>query len=47
MKEIIGGLANCHIAWWGRKYLFASKPCVTPIFCVIVPSIYQLTNKLM
>jgi hypothetical protein len=24
----------------GRKTLFASKPCVAPIFCVIVPSIY-------
>jgi hypothetical protein len=31
----------------GQKTLFASKSCVAPIFCVIIPSIYQLTNKLL
>jgi hypothetical protein len=31
----------------GQKTLFASKPCVAPIFCVIGPSIYRLTNKIL
>jgi hypothetical protein len=31
----------------GRKTLFASKPCGPPIFCVIGPSIYWLTNKIL
>jgi hypothetical protein len=36
-----------HQALVGQKTLFASKPCVAPIFCVIIPSIYQLMNKLL
>jgi hypothetical protein len=36
LQPSIGGVENT-----------ASKPCVAPIFCVIVPSIYQITNKLL
>jgi hypothetical protein len=31
----------------GRKTLFVSKQCVAPVFCVIVPLIYEITNKLL
>jgi hypothetical protein len=32
------------VALVGWKTLFALKPCVVPIFCVIIPSIYQMTK---
>jgi hypothetical protein len=31
----------------GQKTLFASKPCVTPISCVIIPSINQIADLKM
>jgi hypothetical protein len=41
------GRSQEHSTSVGQKTLFVSKPSVTPIFCVIVPSIYRLTNKLL
>jgi hypothetical protein len=47
--ELMESGRNCtrKYASVGWKTLFASKPCGAPIFCVIVPSIYQLTNKIL
>jgi hypothetical protein len=37
---------HCHIIG-GAENTVCIKPCVAPILCVIIPSIYQLTNKLL
>jgi hypothetical protein len=46
-QQSVSSVAGDSTRLVGQKTLFASKPCVAPIFCVFDPSIHRLTNKIL